>query len=34
MSEYSKQIRIFGDNFVNNNKALCKIIINNNEFEL
>ena len=32
--EYSKDIMIFGDNFVKNNKDKCKIIINENEFEL
>ena len=32
--EHSKNIRIFGDNFVKNNKNICKIIINENEFEL
>ena len=32
--EYSKNIRIFGDNFVENNKDKCKIIIKGNEFEL
>ena len=29
-----KEIRIFGDDFVNNNKDLCKIIINEKEEEL
>ena len=32
--EYSKDIRIFGDEFVNINKNKCKIIITGNEFEL
>ena len=32
--EYSKDIRIFGDEFVKNNKYICKIIINKKEFEL
>ena len=32
--KYSKDIRIFGDEFVENNKDKCKIIINGNEFEL
>ena len=31
---YSKNIRIFGDIFVENNKDKCKIIINENEFDL
>ena len=30
----SKEIRIFGDKFVENNKDKCKIIINGNEFDL
>ena len=30
----SKEIRIFGDKFVENNKDKCKIIINGNEFKL
>ena len=32
--EYSKDIRIFGDKFVQNNKGKCIIILNGNEFEL
>ena len=32
--EYSKDIRIFGDEFVKNNKDKCKIIISGNEFEI
>ena len=32
--DYLKNIRIFGDKFVENNKDKCKIIINGNEFEL
>ena len=32
--EYSKDIMIFEDNFVKNNKDKCKIIINEYEFEL
>ena len=30
----SKNIRIFGDKFVENNKEICKIILNENEIEL
>ena len=29
-----KNIRIFGSNFVKNNKNICKIIINNQEYGL
>ena len=32
--KYSKDIKIFGKDFVENNKSICKIIINGNEFEL
>ena len=32
--EYSKYIRIFGNEFIENNKELCKIIINGNHYEL
>ena len=32
--EYSENIKIFGDDFVKNNKNKCKIILNGNEFEL
>ena len=32
--KYCKHIRIFGDEFVKNNKDICKIIINGKEFEL
>ena len=32
--EYSKDIRIFGDEFVKNNKDKSKIVINGSEFEL
>ena len=32
--KYSKDIRIFGDEFVKNNKDKCKIIIKGKEFEL
>ena len=28
------KVRIFGENFVNNNKDKCKIIYNNKEYEL
>ena len=33
-NEYSKNIRIFGNEFVENNKDKCKIIINGNEHDL
>ena len=32
--KYSKDVRLFGKEFVENNKDKCKIIINGNEFEL
>ena len=32
--EYSKNIRIFGDKFVENNKNKCKIIVNGNGYDL
>ena len=32
--DYSKKIRIFGDEFVENNKNICKISINENEYDL
>ena len=32
--DYSKDIKIFGSKFVQNNKNICKLIINGNEFEL
>ena len=32
--KYSKDIQIFGDKFVENNKNLCRIIFNGNEFDL
>ena len=32
--EYSKDIRIFWDKFVENNKNKCKIIVIENEFDL
>ena len=33
-NEYSNEIKIFGSKFVENNKNICKIIINGNEYEL
>ena len=32
--ENSKDIRIFGDEFVKNNKDKCKLLLDKNEFEL
>ena len=32
--KYSKDIQIFGDKFVENNKNLCRIIFNGNEYDL
>ena len=34
LSKGKKKIRIFGDNFVENNKNNCKILFNNKEYEL
>ena len=32
--DYSKEIKIFGEKFVENNKINCKMIIKGNEFEI
>ena len=33
-SAKNEEIKIFGSEFVNKNKYICKIIIDNNEYEL
>ena len=32
--KYEKNMNIFGSEFVKNNKNICKMIINNNEYEI
>ena len=34
VEDYNKTIRIFGENFVKNNKNNCKLIINGKEQEI